>query len=192
MIAHGNALLSEDLFEKHFVCHLDKCKGACCVKGDRGAPLELKEVEIIQHILPQVLPLLEQNYQDLITQKGFYETDDDGELVTKCLPTGECCFVIYDKGIASCGIEKAFLDKKIDFPKPVSCHLYPIRAAKYGEYTVLNYHKWEICSDACILGEELKVPVYEFVDAALRRKMGSEWTDSLKQVYQEWIKNDHG
>ena len=41
-------------------------------------------------------------------------------------------FVVYESnGIASCAIEKAHTAGDIDFKKPISCHLYPIRAKKY-------------------------------------------------------------
>ena len=45
MIIIDNAVLSDYIAEKHFVCDLDKCKGACCVDGDLGAPFEEDELD---------------------------------------------------------------------------------------------------------------------------------------------------
>ena len=42
-------LVSQDIFEKHFVCNLSACKGACCVEGDDGAPLTLEDVDLIEN-----------------------------------------------------------------------------------------------------------------------------------------------
>ena len=54
MIQIRDTILSDDIFEEHFICNLTKCKGACCVEGDSGAPLERKEFEQIQSILPEI------------------------------------------------------------------------------------------------------------------------------------------
>ena len=40
MIEINDTLISEEIIEKDFVCNLDACKGACCVEGDAGAPVE--------------------------------------------------------------------------------------------------------------------------------------------------------
>jgi hypothetical protein len=188
MIIVGNALLSEDILEKNFVCQLDKCKGACCVQGDAGAPLLHEELQIIDDVIEQVKPFMRKSALDLIDQTSFFARDPrDGELVTQCEDSGECVFVNYDdKGTAKCAIEQANSEGLIDFKKPISCHLYPIRAKKYGTHVALNYHKWEICSDACKAGDELKVPVYQFLKAPLIRKMGEEWFKELEQVAQDW------
>ena len=45
MIAIDDVLVSEDIVEKHFICNLDACKGACCWEGDYGAPMTQKEAD---------------------------------------------------------------------------------------------------------------------------------------------------
>jgi hypothetical protein len=192
MIIVGDVLLSEDILEKKFACQLQKCHGACCVQGDAGAPLEPEEIEIIQHELDAIRPFLESTALQSIGQNGFYETDESCEAVTRCLPGGECVFVVYEGKTAVCGIEKAWLAGATAFRKPVSCHLYPIRAKKYGEYMVMNYHNWEICKPACAAGEELKMPVYRFLREALIRKKGEEWYGELEQVAFSWAKQKNG
>lgn len=182
MIIHENTLLSEDLFEKHFICDLSKCKGACCVEGDYGAPVTPEEIKTLEDIIPLLEPYLTKEGLDVIKAKGVSEKDRDGDLVTTCLPTGECSFAIYDNGILGCGIEKAWKAGAVDFQKPLSCHLYPIRVNKVAEYDALNYHRWEICKPACKLGEEHQVPVYRFLKGALVRAYGEEWYNELDAI----------
>ena len=95
----------------------------------------------------------------------------------------ECAFVVYgEDGSALCSIEKAYNAGKVDWPKPLSCHLYPIRIKKYRDFDSVNYDKWEICADACTLGQELSVPVYRFLKDPLIRKYGEEWYQELAEV----------
>ena len=187
MLIIGEALVSEDILEKKFVCHLDKCKGQCCVSGDRGAPLVEDEIIIIQNNIEAIKPFMDKEGLALISKNGFHEIDpDDGELITTCRDGGACVFVVFENGITQCAIEKANKAGKTDFKKPMSCHLYPIRASKYGDYTVLNYDKWDVCNPACSLGEELNIPVYKFLKEPLTRKMGPEWYQDLENLAIEW------
>lgn len=188
MIIVGNALVSEDILERKFACQLNACKGACCVQGDSGAPLENEEVEIIQSEFEQIKPFLDSERLALIEEKGFSTVDSDGDLGTLCQPSGECVFVVYTNNIAQCGIEQAYYAGKTWFKKPLSCHLYPIRAKKYGDYMALNYHNWEICAPACKAGAENQIPVHEFLREALTRKMGPVWYKELEQVANAWKK----
>jgi hypothetical protein len=184
MIIHEQTILSEDLFEKNFICNLSKCKGACCVEGDQGAPLSKEEIELIANDIEAIKPYLTDASLNAINQKGFWETDPEGDLVTTCLPSGECNFSRYENGILSCGMEQAWKDGKTTFRKPISCHLYPIRIKQVGEYDALNYHTWDVCKPACKLGDEHKVPVYSFLKDALIRKYGESWYNELDGIAQ--------
>lgn len=184
MIIHNDTLVSEDIFEKNFICNLSKCKGACCVEGDQGAPITEAEIEAIGKNLEQIKPYLTPLSLKAIEEKGFWETDPEGDLVTTCLPTGECNFSVYTDGILGCGMEQAWKDEKSTFRKPISCHLYPIRVSNVGEYEALNYHKWDVCKPACKLGDEHKVPVYKFLKDALVRKYGEPWYNELEDIAQ--------
>lgn len=185
MIILEPALVSEDLLEKRFICDLSKCKGACCVEGEFGAPLEEEELSILKEEMPNILPYLTNDSQAAIAEKGFFEKDSDGDLVTTCLPSGECNFSYRDEqGVLSCGIEKAWKEGKTSFRKPVSCHLYPIRVSKVGEYDALNYHRWDICKPACKLGEKHQTAVYEFLKEPLIRRFGKTWYKELEKVAQ--------
>lgn len=189
MIIHENTLLSEDLFDKHFICDLNSCKGACCVEGDFGAPVNETEIDTINELLPAISPFLSPEGLEVITRNGISEQDKDGDLVTTCLPTGECVFAVRDNGILSCGIEKAWKAGKVNFQKPISCHLYPIRINKVGDYDALNYHKWDICKPACALGEKHQIPIYKFLKAPLVRAYGEGWYNELDAI-AEALKED--
>jgi hypothetical protein len=94
----------------------------------------------------------------------------------------ECVYTVFSiTGVASCGIEKAHKQGVIDFQKPISCHLYPVRIQNYDKMTAVNYHSWSICSDACDLGKSLKIPIYQFVKTALIRKFGKVWYAALEE-----------
>ena len=54
MVEIGNTVVSFDLFEQQFCCDLGICRGACCIEGDAGAPLELDEVDQLEEALPAV------------------------------------------------------------------------------------------------------------------------------------------
>ncbi len=183
MIIHGKALISEDLLEKHFICNLEKCKGACCVEGEFGAPLEQEEIAILENELDNIKPFLSEKGRKAIARHGVWEKDSEGDIVTTCLPSGECNFSIYDKnGILGCGIEQAWKEGKTGFRKPISCHLYPIRLTKLPDYEALNYHRWEICKPACALGKKHEVPVFKFLKDALIRKFGKAWYSGLEAI----------
>ena len=180
MILIQDQVLSDDVKEQFFVCDLDACKGACCVEGDLGAPLEESELKELEASFEAVKPYLSEEGLKAIEKEGLYIKDFEGDYSTTTINGKECAFAIYDeKGILKCGIERAYLDGKTEFKKPISCHLYPIRVTKYDHYEALNYDRWSICSAACTLGERLGVPVYKFLKDALIRKYGEAWYKEL-------------
>lgn len=185
MIKVGEVLVSDDIRSVEFVCHLEKCKGACCVEGDLGAPLEEDELEQMKAIQKKVKPYLTQAGKEAIKKQGPYILDEDGDYSTPTIGGRECAYAHYNKeGILKCGIEQAYLDGKIGFRKPISCHLYPIRITKKKDFEAVNYHKWSICSAACAYGASLKVPLYKFLKEPLIRKYGNEWYDELVKALE--------
>ncbi|MCE6990405.1 DUF3109 family protein [Dyadobacter sp. CY323] len=182
MILIENTCISDDIEDQLFVCNLDKCKGACCIEGDSGAPLDEGERAILDEIYPFVEPYLSEAGKQVIAKEGTSTTDWDGDYVTPIIEGRECAYAIYDeKGILKCGIEAAYNDGKINYKKPLSCHLYPIRVTKYDEFHALNYDRWSICSPACSFGQELGVPVYKFLKEPLIRAYGPGWYDQLTE-----------
>ncbi len=181
MIKVGEILVSDDIRDVEFVCHLEKCKGACCVEGDLGAPLEEDELKVMEQIQEQVKPYLTPEGLKAIEKQGPYILDEDGDYSTPTIGGKECAYAHYNElGILKCGIEQAYLDGKIDYRKPISCHLYPIRITKNKKgFEAVNYHKWSICSAACSFGKSLQVPLYKFLKDPLIRKYGQGWYEEL-------------
>lgn len=181
MILIGNTVISDDIKEQFFVCNLEKCKGACCVEGDAGAPLEDEETKILEEIYPVIKDYLTEEGRKVIETQGTWVIDQDGDKGTPTIGNNrECAYALYDeKGILKCGIEQAYLDGKTTFKKPISCHLYPIRIQKYDQFDAINYDRWDICSPACSLGKELGVPLYKFLKEPLIRKYGESWYNEL-------------
>jgi len=181
MILVGQAVISDDVKENFFVCDLEKCKGACCVEGDAGAPLEDEETGVLDEIYPLIKDYLTEEGIEAIERQGTWVRDWDGEKVTPTIgDNGACAYALTDeRGILKCGIEQAYLDGKIGYKKPISCHLYPIRVTQYDDFDALNYDRWDICSAACVLGSQLGVPVYKFLKEPLIRKYGEDWYAEL-------------
>ena len=183
MFQLGKTIVSEEIIKKDFVCNLSACKGACCVKGDAGAPLEGEEAQILKDIYPKVKPFLRKKGIEAIEEQGTHVTSAFGELETPLINGEDCAYVIFDdKNTALCGIEEAYNQGAVTWKKPVSCHLYPIRIKEYSEFSAVNYDRWEICDDACTLGKELQVPIYKFVKEALIRKFGENWYKELEKI----------
>ena len=186
MIQIDDTLISLDLIENYFHCDLSQCKGECCIEGDAGAPLEKKEYDYLRKILPELWHELSPDAQAVIEKQGVGYIDTDGEIVTSIIGNKDCVFTYYDAdGICKCVIEKAHREGRIPFPKPISCHLYPVRVAKYKEFQAVNYHRWKVCRAAEIIGEKKKIPIYQFLREPLIRKFGEEWYNALDACAEE-------
>ncbi len=186
MVRIEDKLVSRGVFDVKFTCDLRACKGACCVKGDTGAPLEEEECKILDEIYPEVAPYLSVASRETVEEKGKWVKGTEG-FETPLLEGRECAYVVFKEGIALCGIEQAFQDGGTKFHKPVSCHLYPIRINRLGSINVdaLNYDQWSICNAACYKGEQLGLPVFRFLKTALIRKYGADFYNNLEEVYAE-------
>ena len=182
MILLDKTILSDDLREVFFCCDLARCKGACCVEGDAGAPLEEEEISLLEDYIDVIKPYMMEEGIREAEQIGVFDYDAGGNFVTPLIKGRECVYVYFDDGIARCAIEKAFQEKKIPFPKPISCHLYPIRITKIVSGDALNYHKWQICNKALENGRKLKLPLYQFLEEALIRKYGRPWYNKLLKL----------
>ncbi len=190
MIQIDDTVISLDLFERQFLCDLATCKGECCVQGESGAPLESNETEKLEDVLPLVWDTLPEASREVIRNQGVSYTDSDGDEVTSLVNSEECVFVYRDEnGYAKCAVEKAFLEGKTGFRKPISCYLYPVRTERYKGFTAVNYHRWQICRCAEFAGEAQKLSVYKFLKDPLIQKFGYEWYQQL-EVAAEEIKNN--
>ncbi|MCB0636377.1 MAG: DUF3109 family protein [Lewinella sp.] len=183
MLIIQGKLISDDIVEAHFLCDLEACKGACCWEGDAGAPLEEAELAVLDEIYGVVTPYLSPAGREAIAAQGRYVYDEEGgDYATPLVDRGPCAYMILDgKGMARCGIEAAWQAGKIDFRKPISCHLYPIRIESNpaADFEALNYERWSICNAACAKGAAARLPIYRFVKDALIRKYGQDFYDEL-------------
>lgn len=184
MIAIDNILISDSVIKEEFVCDLGKCKGACCVDGDAGAPLENDELDKINEVYEAVLPYLDDTSKKELERQGRYVYDREYGWVTPTINSKVCVYGIHDKdGVVKCGIEQAYIDRKIKWKKPISCHLFPIitRESKHSDNVYINYEPREDhCKAACTFGKKLKVPVYVFLKEALTRKFGKKFYSALE------------
>lgn len=193
MIQIEDIVVSSDILTEKFICNLEACQGECCIEGDAGAPVEKNEVAELEKVLPVVWDELSPEAQAVIKKQGVVYTDQDGDLVTSIVDNKNCVFTCYDeKGCCYCAIEKAYREGKCNFYKPISCHLYPIRIENYGPYTAVNYHRWDVCKAAVILGKMKGVPVYQFLKEPLIRKFGADWYQMLSDCAEEWTKQNRG
>ncbi len=189
MLQIDDTIISLDLFEKTFLCDLSVCRGECCVEGEAGAPLEEEEISILEEVLPVVWDDLSEKSKEVIKQQGVSYMDEDGDFVTSIVNGCECVFTYFDeKGVCKCAIEKAYREGKIDFYKPISCHLYPVRLEKYKNFTAVNYHKWSVCHAAWDLGKKTGIPVYRFLKEPLVRRFGTEWYEQLEIAAEEILR----
>lgn len=173
--------MADDVITAQFVCDLNACKGGCCVDGDCGAPLTEEETLIIEEIYPIIRPDLKEEYVEEIERNGTHVIDDQYGYVTPTINGGICTYAYTDElGIVKCAIEKAWREGKINFQKPISCHLYPIRVTEQPGYVAVNYEpRKKLCRPACKLGKSLKVPVYQFLKTPIIRKWGEEFYEAL-------------
>ena len=196
MIVIQDVLISDEILEEEFHCNLSACKGACCWEGDYGAPVTKSEMQTIKNILPKIEPYLSETSKNMIHQEQAFThytfSDKSGIWGTSLQNDGSCIFLVRDElGIAKCSFENAYKNGETDFRKPISCHLYPIRvsANDIAGFEAWNYDRWEICSAACTLGKQKKMPVFRFVKDAIIRLKGPEFYDELEAAYEHLRQN---
>ncbi|MBK7007953.1 MAG: DUF3109 family protein [Saprospiraceae bacterium] len=194
MIAIDDVLVSEDIVEKHFICNLDACKGACCWEGDYGAPMTQKEADEFEENKEKILPFMDEAGKEYLLKNAtskYYRAVK--MLGTPLLRNKRCVFLTFDeKGFGLCGIEKAYKEGALPFNKPVSCHLYPIRVLKtkpralkrgtmIGGISVAKPVSWE---------KKHKLPIHRFVKDAIIRYKGPAFYEALDAYYIDHYPNN--
>ncbi|MGE5683296.1 MAG: DUF3109 family protein [Bacillota bacterium] len=173
-------LVNREITNVKFACDLSKCKGACCtMESEYGAPLLEEEIPVMESILDIVKPYLPARHLEEIEKNGFWE-EKSGELMTRSVNNRECVFVYYEGDVAKCAIEKAYKDGKVNFIKPISCHLFPVRVSKFGG-DILRYEEINECRDALVNGARLNVTIAEFCKDSLLRHYGKAWYKKLSE-----------
>lgn len=194
MIILDNVVVTDKFLEARFCCNLLRCKGECCVAGDAGAPLEPLEVGMIEENIEAIKPYMRKEGIKAIENNDVYDYDDFGNMVTPLVNDEECAFVYFhENGTALCAIEKAFLEGKTDFQKPISCHLYPIRLMEKDGFIHIVYHEWSVCVPAKKKGEKEGIPLYVFLKNPLIRRFGAYWYERLvKAINDKCLAGNHG
>ena len=191
IIQVGNVLVSPDVFTQKFCCDLEVCHGACCIEGDAGAPVTIEEIAGIEENVDAIWNELSASAQSVIDQQGVAYIDREGDMVTSIVGRKDCVFTCYQEGCCLCVLERAYRKADIDFCKPISCALYPIREKVLGNGLVgLNYHRWKICQCAVEKGKELNLPLYQFLKEPLIRRFGQQWYDELCVVADQLSRQD--
>lgn len=192
MVQIGDAIVSFEMFREYFCCAPSHCKGICCVEGDAGAPVALDEVEKLEDALSVIEDEMSAEARAVVEEQGVVYNDRDGELVTSIVNGKECVFASHDeKGCCICLIEKAYNEGRFHWRKPISCYLYPARLSKTGGLTAVNFHKWDVCKHAQVLGRRKGIRVYEFLKEPLIERFGQEWYDELLTVADELKRHNY-
>ena len=190
MLIFDNVIIPDELFEEKFFCDLTLCKGACCIEGDAGAPINEMEISVLEDVIDAVKPYMTPKGIAIVEKNGVFDFDIEGCFATPLVDEKECAFCIDDNGIARCAIEKSYeagalkgVSHDDQFSKPISCHLYPIRlVTKENGFIELKYHKWDVCYYARKKGKEQKTSVFEFLKIPLIRRFGKEWYENVLQA----------
>ena len=188
LIEIDDKIVSADLLRECFACDIAQCKGICCVEGNAGAPLEAEEVGILEREYAAYKPYMTPEGIEAVERQGFMVIDEDGDLTTPLVGDAECAYTYSENGITLCAIEKAWLEGKTAFRKPISCHLYPIRVVRFSNGTAgLNYHRWSVCAPARECGRRLGIPVYKALREPIVRRFGEEFYKALEAA-EEFIR----
>ncbi len=180
-----DTIVSLDILEKKFICNLHACLGACCVQGDSGAPLEQNELAVLTENYSIIKNFLNPDGIMAIEEQGVYVLDIEKEHTTPLVDKKHCAYVVFQNNTAFCGIEKAYEAGLINWRKPISCHLYPIRIKTYETFTAVNYDHWDICKPALVLGEKQGVPLFQFLKEPLIRRFGANWYLTLSEIAKQ-------
>lgn len=185
MIEIDDKIVSVDILTTDFLCDVARCKGICCVEGNAGAPLEMDEMDVLEELYPIYEKYMTPEGREAIERDGFAVVDIDGDLTTPLVNDAECAYSYNEGGVTLCAIEKAYLAGECSWRKPISCHLYPIRVAKFSNGTYgLNFHRWNVCASAFECGRKMGVPAYKMLKDAITRAFGEEFYAALEAAEQ--------
>lgn len=183
MIEIDDKIISTDLLAEEFACCLDDCKGACCVEGNAGAPLEANEEAILKQEYANYKPYMTPEGVAEVEKQGFAVLDQDGDLTTPLVGDAECAYSFQKDGLTLCAIEAAYREGKTTFKKPISCHLYPIRVKRFSNGTEgLNIHRWDICRNSYCRARKQGVKLYESLREPIIRRWGQEFYEQIEEA----------
>lgn len=187
MFRVGNVILSEDIATARFACDISRCKGACCVVGDAGAPVSREEIPVLRKAYRVLKDGLSQNARNAVKENGVVQGNSEEGFELTCVESGECIFVEKDeRGVATCAIQRAYYEGRFDWEKPISCHLYPIRLKKIAGVDYANFEYIpRLCSAGCERGESGGIYLADFLKKAFVRRYGEEWYNQFLKTCEE-------
>lgn len=181
MIQIDDKIISLDLFTARFACDLRACRGECCVEGNAGAPLDEEEIALLENEWERYAPYMTSAGKRSVEEQGVAVIDEDGDLTTPLVEGAECAYAIKENGATWCAIEKAWSEGRTPFRKPISCHLYPIRLVGLANgMTGLQYHRWEVCRAAEVLGRQRDEPLYRTLKEPIVRRFGADFYQEME------------
>lgn len=182
-----DTILSEDIATAKFSCDLSRCKGACCVVGDAGAPVSVDELPVLRKAFNLLKDELRDRAREIVAKEGLIKGNNNKGYELNCTDEKECVFVTYtDDGVAHCAIQKAFYEGRINWEKPLSCHLYPVRLKRIQDFDYANFEYMpSLCSAGCEKGKREGTWLSDFLEAPLVRRYGEEWYDEFIAACEE-------
>lgn len=178
--------VSHELGHTQFACDLNVCHGACCtMPAEAGAPILESEIAELERVFPIVKKYLSNDSLRTIEREGIWKKDRD-TLTIPAIRGRDCVFVMYDEGskIAYCAIERAYRNGEIeDFPKPISCHLFPIRIYPIGDKFEIVYESIPECKGGRARGKKEKISLLDFLNLPLVRALGEERVKRLREIF---------
>jgi len=193
MIRVQDVILSEDIATAKFVCDITKCKGACCVVGDAGAPVDREEIPVLNKAFKELKDKLDPEAVRVAERDGVVKGDSQKGFEISCIESGECIFVEkMENSVATCAIQNAYYRSEFSWEKPISCHLYPVRLKKIAGFEYANFEYIpSLCSAGCENGEAEGTRLYEFLEKSLVRRYGKAWYEELKKTCEIVIAEDN-
>lgn len=187
MIRVQDVILSEDIATAKFACNISRCKGACCVVGDAGAPVSKQEIPVLRKAFRELQDRLDPKAVKVAEEKGVVQGDNSAGYEISCIESGECIFVQKDEnGAATCAIQNAYYAGNFSWEKPISCHLYPIRLKQIGQFEYANFEYIpELCSAGYRRGGDEGIYLADFLKDSLIRRYGEAWYKEFLDVCEE-------
>lgn len=175
MLAIDDVLVDEGVRGAMFCCDLARCRGACCVEGELGAPVMKEEVETLEAIAGSAMTDIPERSRRYVSRNGFLE-QYQGELFTRTIDDRECVFSFRKNGVTLCAIERG---------KPLSCRLFPVRIRKKFGMDYLVYEEHAMCHEARKKGTEHRIFLIDYVGHSLIEKYGASWFSRLQDLLSD-------
>jgi hypothetical protein len=170
----NDVLIDGEVPGVRFACDLARCQGACCtIPGGFGAPLLPEEPAEIERAFGVVRAYLPEEHLFEI-ERGGLVVGSLASPATPCYDDRACVYVTYDRGVAKCSFERAFLAGETVWRKPLSCHLFPLRAER-GIRHRLRFEFIHECMPAIQRGRSEDIHLWRFLGDPLIRAYGPAW-----------------